>query len=131
MIGNEVAKIYGKCGDMVDESTLLEIYDMLYPFTQMSTEVKQNHIDNIRDKYIAQNVVENDDKETHEDSAASTPIPKEDAQPCERESADSDADLICPKCGGKLVLKASKKGAHAGESFYGCSNFPKCRYIKK
>jgi DNA-directed RNA polymerase subunit RPC12/RpoP len=38
--------------------------------------------------------------------------------------------LRCPKCGGKLVLKEAKKGIYAGNHFYGCSNFPKCRYLQ-
>lgn len=32
----------------------------------------------------------------------------------------------CPKCGGKLVERNGKFG-----KFYGCSNFPKCRYTVK
>jgi len=34
----------------------------------------------------------------------------------------------CPKCGSELVLRTAKKGANAGNQFYGCSNYPKCRY---
>ena len=34
--------------------------------------------------------------------------------------------FICPRCGGELIEKNSKYG-----TFIGCSNFPKCRYIKK
>ena len=37
----------------------------------------------------------------------------------------------CPKCGGNLVVRVSKKGPNAGNEFIGCSNFPKCRYVKK
>lgn len=33
---------------------------------------------------------------------------------------------ICPRCGGKLVLRNGKYG-----EFCGCSNYPKCRFIKK
>ena len=33
---------------------------------------------------------------------------------------------ICPKCGGKLIMRDGKYG-----SFIGCSNFPKCRYTQK
>lgn len=33
---------------------------------------------------------------------------------------------ICPKCGGKLVLRNGKYG-----EFKGCSNFPKCRFTVK
>ena len=32
---------------------------------------------------------------------------------------------ICPKCGGKLVKRKGKYG-----EFFGCSNFPKCKYTK-
>ncbi|MGM9873973.1 MAG: type I DNA topoisomerase [Bacilli bacterium] len=34
---------------------------------------------------------------------------------------------MCPQCGEPLVYRYSKKG----NQFVGCSNFPKCRYIKK
>lgn len=33
---------------------------------------------------------------------------------------------ICPRCGGILVLRQGKYG-----DFYGCSNYPKCKFIKK
>ncbi len=32
----------------------------------------------------------------------------------------------CPKCGGKLVKRNGKYGA-----FYGCSNYPECKFTKK
>ena len=38
---------------------------------------------------------------------------------------------VCPVCGGKLVLRTAKKGPNAGNQFYGCSNYPKCKYTKK
>lgn len=36
----------------------------------------------------------------------------------------------CPRCGGNLVVRTAKKGANAGKRFYGCSNYPKCRYTR-
>lgn len=39
-------------------------------------------------------------------------------------------NLVCPKCGSKLVLRTARKGANSGNQFYGCSAFPKCRFIK-
>ncbi len=45
-------------------------------------------------------------------------------------SADSSKELICPRCGSKLVLRTAQKGDNAGNQFYGCSAFPKCRYVK-
>ena len=34
-------------------------------------------------------------------------------------------DGICPRCGGNLVERNGKNG-----KFYGCSNFPKCKFTK-
>ena len=34
----------------------------------------------------------------------------------------------CPRCDGELVLRTVKKGNNAGSQFYGCINYPKCRY---
>ena len=36
------------------------------------------------------------------------------------------AKNICPRCGSELVLRDGKNG-----KFYGCSNFPKCKFTKK
>lgn len=47
-----------------------------------------------------------------------------------KDSVEDKRDLICPKCGGTLVLRTAKKGANAGSQFYGCSNFPNCKFIK-
>jgi len=39
-------------------------------------------------------------------------------------------DNICPLCGAEMVLRTAKKGPKAGEKFWGCSAFPKCRSTK-
>jgi len=39
-------------------------------------------------------------------------------------------EIKCPQCGGRLVKRVAKKGTNAGREFYGCSNYPKCRYTK-
>ena len=39
-------------------------------------------------------------------------------------------DNICPRCGKELVLRTAKKGTNIGKTFYGCSGFPNCKYIK-
>ncbi len=38
--------------------------------------------------------------------------------------------IFCPYCGKPLVLRTASRGAYAGKQFYGCSGYPKCRYIK-
>jgi len=37
----------------------------------------------------------------------------------------------CPKCGRKLTLRTAKSGNHQGSKFYGCTNFPNCRYTRQ
>ena len=48
----------------------------------------------------------------------------------EQKVVNVEENLVCPRCGGQLVLRTAKKGKNVGNQFYGCSNFPKCRYIK-
>ncbi len=38
--------------------------------------------------------------------------------------------MQCPRCGAAMVLRTANKGANAGKQFYGCSAFPKCRFIQ-
>ncbi|MCJ7837335.1 NERD domain-containing protein [Cuneatibacter sp. NSJ-177] len=40
-------------------------------------------------------------------------------------------EKVCPLCGGKMVKRVAKKGAYAGEEFWGCENFPHCRHMEK
>ena len=46
-----------------------------------------------------------------------------------KERTKSNADMIysniCPNCGGQLMVRKGRYGR-----FYGCSNYPKCRYTK-
>ena len=37
--------------------------------------------------------------------------------------------IMCPVCVGELVLRTARRGANTGKQFYGCSSFPRCRYI--
>lgn len=50
---------------------------------------------------------------------------KEHVQEIKKTLSNID-DNICPRCGGTLVLRKGASG-----SFYGCSNYPKCRFTKK
>ena len=37
----------------------------------------------------------------------------------------------CPKCLKPMVRRTAGKGAHLGERFWGCSDYPRCRGIRK
>lgn len=108
-----------KSSNSLSDDKIAEIYNLLYPCTQVSKLTKQQHIDNINirlgDNAIKENEIISKVEITYEKN------PKE---------TDAAAKLLCPKCGAKLVLREVKRGKNIGNSFYGCSNFPKCRYIK-
>lgn len=37
---------------------------------------------------------------------------------------------VCPRCGVTMVLRTAKRGAHQGNQFYGCTNYPSCRQTR-
>ncbi|NLT40153.1 MAG: hypothetical protein GXX89_06790 [Clostridiales bacterium] len=41
----------------------------------------------------------------------------------------NDEQILCPICGAVMVRRTATRGKNAGNEFYGCSNFPKCRSI--
>lgn len=50
-----------------------------------------------------------------------------------RQKKESSAPVtpLCPKCGGKMVLRTAKKGNNSGNEFWGCETFPACRGVMK
>ncbi len=42
----------------------------------------------------------------------------------------SETDQVCPKCGAEMLRRKAKRGRNTGAEFWGCSQFPGCRYIK-
>lgn len=111
------------------------IYNKLFPYTQVDEHIKAKHIENIikEQKTVVLSETppvkpitkEQDFSNSEEEEATSTP----------QEIADSicaeEKELHCPKCNSILILRTASKGKNAGKQFYGCSNFPKCRYIQK
>lgn len=85
------------------------------------------------ERIIAMNVQERTDYfKKYEDLVAEVKDEaKVDDVPVKEEPIVKEEDnLVCPRCGGQLVLRTAKKGDNAGNQFYGCSSFPKCRYIR-
>ena len=37
---------------------------------------------------------------------------------------------VCARCGANMVLRTGQSGARKGQKFWGCSNYPACRYTK-
>ncbi|MGA2605548.1 MAG: restriction endonuclease [Verrucomicrobiia bacterium] len=41
----------------------------------------------------------------------------------------NDTRKFCPRCESELVVRTAERGFNRGEQFWGCSNYPRCRYI--
>ena len=46
-------------------------------------------------------------------------------------TAEAVTSLIpdCPKCGVPMIERKATKGKNAGQAFYGCPNYPRCRQV--
>ena len=147
-VNQVVEKIYSNTEDVLSNDKIEEIYNKLYPLTQVSEEVKQKHIDDIENSLLepseaaihAESVSKNeetkiDNKNKNEENTEKEKIIEFydsvlDEEEPQNEEPPAPKERICPKCGGKLVLRTAHKGERAGKQFYGCENYPKCRYIE-
>ena len=107
-----VTDIWESHEDVLSEQKIADVYEQLKILTKVSKEVKERHIEHIEQTYKQPNPPVQTEQEKN------TP-PQEESAP-----------LICPRCSSKLILRTAKKGSNAGKQFYGCSAYPKCRYIK-
>lgn len=48
-----------------------------------------------------------------------------------KEKAASEGAPRCPKCGAPMQQRTIKKGIHQGETFWGCTEYPKCDGIRR
>ena len=108
-----IRDIWDKSEDKLDVEKVNTVYEKLKVLTDVNEAIKTAHIENINVKYKT-------------DKKPKPPVTPD--KPIESVAAPAES-LICPRCGGDLVLRVAKKGTNAGNSFYGCSNYPKCRYV--
>lgn len=45
------------------------------------------------------------------------------------EAGPPSAEPLCPRCGGAMVVRQVRQGAHAGKRLWGCRRYPACRGI--
>ena len=114
--------------DLLTENDINEIYNKLYPLTQVDEITKLQHISNIKSS-LSQQMCPPPPTESAQEKNISVNN-KETSVQAAKSTITKNNDLKCPKCNGTLILRMSTKGETAGTQFYGCSNFPKCRYIQ-
>lgn len=130
--------------DLLTESEVENLYQRLYPYTQVDEAAKKQHIINIHNnimkgssKKTACSIdLEEDENDVHSDNEAKSVSHEmmtdvSSAEAIEAVPSQEHAPVFrCPKCNSELVLRTASKGVNVGKRFYGCSNFPKCRYIR-
>ena len=93
----------------------------------VATFFRNNHRENATDytaKYrdaVAQDLAAEQETETQK------PVEQPSEPPVEAPAAEEK--ILCPRCGAVMFKRKATKGSYAGKEFYGCSNYPKCRYI--
>lgn len=137
-----------KTGSILSEKEIKVIYNRLYPWSQVTDELKQMHIDQIREqnahgsprKTLAKKRSDAEMASATQFSSPGKTLAKKIRSDAEQkskpvtapaaQSADEPAAKTCPRCGKPMVIRKAKRGKHAGESFWGCSGYPRCRYIE-
>lgn len=128
---SQVRKNANEVGQKLSNEQIDKLYDKLYPLTQVKEETKKEHIQNINEKYKKEEKVEfvldvKEEKQVKEEQQVKQNAEVEEIV-TER---NEDVEKVCPRCQQKLVLRTAKKGENAGKEFWGCSSFPKCRYVE-
>ena len=129
-----VRELWDAAPDAVDEAGVDALYDRLLPLTKVSEAEKAEHVANIEEHFKSKpKAAKPADKPAGVRSAHTTAKPVVESAAHDTTAAPAAQDgepLVCPRCGAALVLRTAKKGANAGNRFLGCSNYPKCRYIR-
>lgn len=146
-IASVVDDIYDQTSaDLLDKERIFHIYNVLYPYTQVDDHTKAKHVENIQNN-VSGDAVKKDvlpsggptvevtvqeERESAQEirvAAAETPPAAEEAKPAQ-EVLLKPQEQICPWCKGRLILRTATRGVNAGNQFYGCTNYPKCRFTK-
>lgn len=125
-VAQVVTTLFNQYPNALDTEKIDSIYNLLYPFSQVDELAKQQHIQNIKNDITPQPVVK---VAPATQEIISKPV-AEETEPTITPSEETPI-LKCPKCNGELVLRTAKHGKNKGNSFYGCSNYPKCKYIQE
>ena len=118
-----VRKNAKRAGKRLTPADIDAIYECLAPLTNVTEAQKQAHIARIERKKTGM-------PSRATPAAARPERAQEPIVASNTAQASSEAQEICPRCGGTLVLRQYSRGERAGQHFFGCSNYPKCRYTR-
>ncbi|MBR6101888.1 MAG: topoisomerase DNA-binding C4 zinc finger domain-containing protein [Ruminococcus sp.] len=122
--------------EMTPDALCDEIYTLLYGYSQVGDDVRIAHIRAINEQL---NKSDTDDvisvSEPKQEMSVPKPVSKYiSAMTKSERSAETPLSKVikkCPRCGSPLALRTAKRGANVGKQFYGCINYPKCKYTEE
>ena len=97
-----------KVGIQLSSDKIDELFEKLYPLTQINEAEKITHIRNIQQR-------------AQDNLSQSISVPA---------ATPNVEKTLCPRCGGQLVMRIASKEKRREKRFLGCSNYPRCRYIE-
>jgi hypothetical protein len=115
--GGQISQfIRSKTVELFDPNQVITIIDSIKNI-QLSRSFKTNreHVKYVKGIVAAK---EKGSNQVFEASADKTPV-------------ETSSTPVCTKCGVPMVLRVGEKGKNAGNKFWGCNNYPKCRSILK
>ena len=107
------------------------IFNQLYPYTQVTEEVKQAHIQQINQRYNSQPNMAAVPVQPVVSSAKTAPSVNAAVENKPLAFVEEATDFFCPDCGAAVVLRSYQSGQNAGKQLYCCINNPNCGYIKE
>lgn len=99
------------------KESVIYSHELLDEIESYTTVVFNNDEVNEINKILSKSYIEDEDAELKHNY---------EAQQAKYRRAQSVASGICPLCGGRLILRHGRYG-----SFYGCSNYPKCKFTRQ
>ena len=124
-INRTITSICEQTPTLIPLCEINSIYTLLLQYSKVDTYTKIKHINTLKEKTqknqsVGVNVC-----------AFRKNIKKPEKSPSENVFPYIDKPImLCPKCNSSLVLRTAKKGTLNGTQFYGCSNYPRCKYTK-
>jgi hypothetical protein len=97
------------------KSNVVVLLAYLLPTIQKYDKVILDNVDDVYNKLLQVNIIDKSKRREHVKNTKKI-----------RRINEIDSANKCPKCGGDLVKRTGKYG-----SFFGCSNYPQCHFIKK
>ena len=119
-----VRDIWNSADDALEPDEVRSLHTKLEELTDVDKATKEAHIARIERECKAKPSVKPSRQQMPLDGTE--PFGDAPVMGCVAGSGEK----ICPRCGGKLVLRTAKKGPNSGNQFLGCENFPKCRHTE-